>query len=68
MSIPFVSGIHRWSVNSPHKAPVTQQMFPFDDFIMFFHNLRLFAAIKVVSITKNNTTGLLLHRWISTAM
>ena len=27
-------GIHRWPVNSPHKGPVTQKMFPFDDVIM----------------------------------
>ena len=27
-------GIHRWSVNSPHKGPVTRKMFPFDDVIM----------------------------------
>ena len=30
----FVRGIHRWPVNSPHKVPVTQKMFPFDDVIM----------------------------------
>ena len=27
-------GIHRWLVNSPHKGPVTQKMFPFDDVIV----------------------------------
>ena len=31
-SLAFVHGIH-W-VNSPHKWPVTQKMFPFDDAIM----------------------------------
>ena len=30
----FVRGIHRWSVNSPHKGSVTRKMFPFDDVIM----------------------------------
>ena len=30
----FVWGIHRWSVNSPHKGPVTRKRFPFDDVIM----------------------------------
>ena len=29
-----VRGIHRWPVNLPHKGPVTQKMFPFDDVIM----------------------------------
>ena len=33
-SLAFVWGIHRWSVNSPHKWPVTRKMFPFDDVIM----------------------------------
>ena len=37
-SVPlaFVRGIHRWQVNSPHKGPVTQKMFPIYDIIMFF--------------------------------
>ena len=34
VSQAFVRGIHRWSVYSPHKGPVTQKMFPFDDVIM----------------------------------
>ena len=33
-SLAFVRRIHRWPVNSPHKGPVTQKMFPFDDVIM----------------------------------
>ena len=33
-SLAFVWGIHRWSVNSLHKGPVTPKMFPFDDVIM----------------------------------
>ena len=33
-SLAFVTGIHRWSVNSPYKGPVTRNMFPFDDVIM----------------------------------
>ena len=37
-SLAFVRGIHRWSVNSPHKGPVTRKMFPFDDVIMFIIN------------------------------
>ena len=34
-SLPFVWGIHRWPVNSPHKWPVTREMFPFDDVIIW---------------------------------
>ena len=33
-SLAFVRGIPRRPVNSPHKGPVTQKMFPFDDVIM----------------------------------
>ena len=32
-SLAFVTGIHRWPVNFPHKGPVTRRMFPFDDVI-----------------------------------
>ena len=37
-SLAFVWGIHLWPVNSPHKWPVTRNMFPFDDVIMRFQN------------------------------
>ena len=33
-SLAFVRGIHRSPVNSPHKGPVTRNMFPFDYVIM----------------------------------
>ena len=33
-SLAFVRGIHRGPVNSPHKGPVTQKKFSFDDVIM----------------------------------
>ena len=33
-SLAFARGIHRWSVNSPHKGPVTWRMFPFDGVII----------------------------------
>ena len=33
-SLAFVRGLQRGPVNSPHKWPVTQKMFPFDDVIM----------------------------------
>ena len=35
-SLVFVRGIHRCSVNSPHKGPLTHKMFPFDDIILSF--------------------------------
>ena len=33
-SLAFVRGIHRWSLISSHKGPITGKMFPCDDVIM----------------------------------
>ena len=33
-SLAFVMGIHQWPGNSPHQAPVTRKMIPFDDVII----------------------------------
>ena len=33
-SVAFVRRIHLWSVDSPHKSPVTQKMFLFDGVFM----------------------------------
>ena len=38
-SLAFMKGIHQWLVYSPHKGPVTQKMFPFDDITMTSHCL-----------------------------
>ena len=38
-SLAFVREIHRWPVNSPHKEPITQKMFPFDDVIILLFSL-----------------------------
>ena len=45
-------GIHRWSVNSIHKGPVTLKMFPFDDVIMTDLTYDVYSMIitKVTSI------------------
>ena len=40
-SLAFVWGIHRGTVNSPYKWPVTRKMFPFDDVITRFAQLLL---------------------------
>ena len=34
---PFVRGIHPWLVDSPHKGPVTLNVFPLGDIIMHFY-------------------------------
>ena len=39
-SLACLRGIHRWPVNSPHKGPVTREIFPFDDVIMMELYLR----------------------------
>ena len=35
-SLAFVRGIHRGPVNSLHKWPIMQKMFPFDDVVMLW--------------------------------
>ena len=46
-SLAFVRGIHRWSVNSPHKGPVTREMFPLDDVIKGAIAVLCILVIKV---------------------
>ena len=50
MSLAFVRGIHRWPVNSLHKAPVMRKLFPFDDVIMLTENgcVKILISIKFV--------------------
>ena len=43
-SLVFVREIHRWPVNSPHKGPVTREMFPFDDVIMALSSVDAFCT------------------------
>ena len=42
-SLAFERGIHWGPVNSPHKWPVTQKMFPFDDVIMIVAKIKIEA-------------------------
>ena len=37
--LAFVRWIHRWTVNSPHKWPVTRKLFPLDDVIVALSKL-----------------------------
>ena len=65
-SLAFVMRIHRWQVNSPHKGPVTREMFPFNDVIMISQTMwRMFhccvsnpsgAETRIVD-NKANTVG-----------
>ena len=45
-----MQGIHRWPVNSPHKWPVTREMFPFDDVIMALIHLCPLSIILISDI------------------
>ena len=65
-SLAFVSGIHWWPVDSPHKRPVTQKMFPFDYvpvlyssssilvFPQWFHTMNTMANEKLVIKSHSN--------------
>ena len=52
-SLTFLRGMHRWLVNSPHKGPVTQEIFPFDDIIMITSHL----SVRLVMILLNSSNG-----------
>ena len=53
-SLAFVTEIHRWPVNSPHKGPVTRKVFPFDDVIMACYR---FCCLWVSSIWWRSAAG-----------
>ena len=42
-SLAFVRRIHRGSVNSSRKRPVTRKMFPFDDVIMWSDDIEIYT-------------------------
>ena len=64
-SLAFVRGIHRWSVNSPHKGPITWKMFPFDHGIRLIplkcswrpHDMETLSAIQVFRDGKSPVTS-----------
>ena len=49
VSLAFVSGIHRWPMNSPHKGQITRKMLPFDDVIM----LQLYTMVFYSMVFSN---------------
>ena len=58
VSLAFVRGIRRGPVNSPHKWPITQKMFPFDDVIMdatFNSNCGVGSMIQSFSLLDPST-------------
>ena len=63
-SLAFEKGIHQWPVNSPHKGPVMQKMFPFADVIM---EIWLAAALQCPQIKhlQNGITKMLCLKLMS---
>ena len=59
--LAFVRGIHWSPVNSPHKGPVTQKMFPFDDIIMshawWRHQMETFSALLAICAGNSPVPG-----------
>ena len=53
-SLAFARGIHRSPVDSPHKGPVTQKMFPFDDVIMHHCANRCPNTKRCFVVSKND--------------
>ena len=60
-SLAFVRGIRQWPVNSPHKRPVTQNMFPFDDVIM---NVGLDQWHQMALLGQNPSRSTYITDWI----
>ena len=52
-SLAFVRGIHQTPVNSLHKGPVTQKMFPFDDVIMRYWGCTVVIPFMVTLYERN---------------
>ena len=50
-------GIHRWSVNSPLKGPVTRKLFPFDDVIMLFHKRKISVIARQILYDCSGSAG-----------
>ena len=66
--LAFVRGLHRWTVDSPHKGPGTQKMFPFDDVIMKSRTLKIWLQsclimLKSEPFTLRHTCTQIIHAW-----
>ena len=61
---PFVRGIHRWPVNSPHRGPVTHKKLPFDDVTMTMQGSSpSYGCQMACSIVKNLVIKPLVDHW-----
>ena len=57
------AGIHRGPVNSPHKWPVTRNLFPFDDVIMNAHDVILYVGFQATSPREQWINGVARDWW-----
>ena len=63
-SLAFARGIHRGPVNSPHKWPVTQKMFPFDDVIMsLFVGMKCSCNVQLTDDYRHSDGLIKPHKW-----
>ena len=63
-SLAFVRGIHRRPVNSPHKWPVTREMFPFDEIIMWNLLIRVPAVVPGLNSVRPSAGEILITQQI----
>ena len=56
---PYVRGIHRWPVDSPHKGSVTRKTFPFHDVIVMMAS-RYWELFRITGPLIGESTGNLL--------
>ena len=70
-SLAFVRGIHWWPVNSPLRGPVTRNMFPLDDVIVFLVSFAmdcgmwLFVLLTLWGLVKYTCVRNMSHHWVS---
>ena len=63
---PFVRGIHRSPVDSPHKGPATRKPFPCDNIIMTAHLHCAYNIVKTsVTVYPIKCALFELHCWLS---
>ena len=57
-SLVFVRGIHRWTVNSPHKWSITRKMFPFVEVIIVnYRPAAIWINVLLIHIMFSDSIG-----------
>ena len=63
--LAFVMGIHQWPVDSPHKGPIMQKMFPFDDVIITVATNALVLKHQAISIHSADKIFIVLGQFLT---